>query len=314
VIGLGLRQVQDALNRKADDVQHEFVALSDRLDEISKHIMEVQGEDRAQLRAEQESLKAKQGDLAQEINTWRERARKVLQQRGETGLRAYLEELKTLGDTMVTFAVDHTLYAMDNPEEARAALEAGQASGPQTPASRLIQRARTEYDLRGADPAPRQRAAVEFANRPGMGQDDHPLDEFTAATQDPDPIVRELATMAAVHLLKFRAIRMADLDKAHEAVQRLVQVDHPTVVPALVEVMTSPRTGFVQATEGPQEATNERSRMAALLRLVEWHTAEAQSALRGMRFDRDQHLVKAAQKALEVFPGDWSGPLKESGQ
>jgi hypothetical protein len=252
--------------------------------------------------------------LAEEINTWRDRARKVLQQRGESGLRNYLEELKTLGDTMVTFAVDHALYAMENPEEARAALEAGQASGPLTPAGRLLQRARAEYDLRGAEVGPRQAAAVEFANRQGMGQDDLPLEEFTAAMADPDPMVREVATLAVIQLLRFRAIRLADLDKAHESVQRLVQVTHASAVPALIEVMTSPRTGFVSATEGPQEATNERSRMAALLRLVEWHTAEAQSALRGMRFDRDQHLVKAAQKALEVFPGEWSGPLKESGQ
>jgi hypothetical protein len=314
VIGLGLRAVQDALNRKADDVQHEFVALSERLDQISKHIMEVRGEDRQQLRAEQDSLRAKQAVLAEEINTWRERARKVLQQRGETGLRTYLEELKALGDTMVTFAADHALYAMDNPEEARAALEAGQASGPLTPAGRLLQRARAEYDLRGAELGPRQAAASEFANRPGMGQDDHPLEEFSAAMTDPDPMVREVATLAVVQLLRFRAIRLADLDKAHEAVQRIVQIAHASAVPVLIEVMTSPRTGFVQVEDGPQEATNERSRMAALLRLVEWHTGEAQSALRGMRFDRDAHLVKAAEKALSVFPGDWKGPLKESNQ
>jgi hypothetical protein len=52
--------------------------------------------------------------------------------------------------------------------------------------------------------------------------------------------------------------------------------------------------------------------MVALLRLVEWHTSEAQSALRGMRFDRDPHIVKTAEKALALFPGDWKGPLKDS--
>jgi hypothetical protein len=273
--------------------------------------MEVAQEDRAPLRAEQESLRARQASLAEEINTWRERARGVTHQRGETSLKAYLEELKTLGDTMITFAVDHALFAMENPEEARAAIEAGRGSGPMTPAARLIQRARSEYDMRGGDPAPRQRAAVEFANRPGMGQDDHPLEEFTAAMTDPDPMVREVATYTVVQLLRFRAIRLADLDKSHEAVQQLVQIQDPAVIPALIEVMSNPRTGFVQTDEGPKEATNNNSRMAALLRLVEWHTADAQNALRNMRFDRDSHIVSAAQKALEVFPGKWEGPLKE---
>ena len=50
--------------------------------------------------------------------------------------------------------------------------------------------------------------------------------------------------------------------------------------------------------------------MVALIRLVEWHTPAAQSAVRALRFDRDSHLVRAAEKALEVFPGDWKGPLK----
>jgi hypothetical protein len=53
--------------------------------------------------------------------------------------------------------------------------------------------------------------------------------------------------------------------------------------------------------------------MVALLRLVEWHTAEAQAALRGRKFDRDSAIVKAAAKALELFPGDWAGPLRTTG-
>ena len=77
-------------------------------------------------------------------------------------------------------------------------------------------------------------------------------------------------------------------------------------------MLTNPRSGFVQGASGPEEATNTRSRMVALLRLVEWHTAEAHSALRGMRFDRDSHIVKTAEKALALFPGDWKGPLKDA--
>jgi hypothetical protein len=312
VIGLGLRQVQDALNHKADDIQHEFVALSERLELISHQIMEVRGEDRQQMRAEQESLRAKQADLAAEINIWRERSRAVLQQRGETALKAYLEELKTLNDTLITFAVDLALRAIESPEEVLAELEAGhRSSGAVTPAARLLQRARTEYDLRGSDVGPRQRTAVEFANRPGMGQDDKALAEVEAGMEDPDPIVREVATLTCIQLLRFRAIRLAELDKAHEAVQRLAALQHMAAVRPLVEVVSAPRSGFVEGPNGPEEATNQRSRMVALLRLVEWHTADAQAALRGLRFDRDPHIVKAAEKALNLFPGDWKGPLKD---
>jgi hypothetical protein len=313
MFGLGLRQVQDALSRKADDIQHEFVALSDRLDLLSRQIMEVRGEDQKQLRAEQDSLRAKQAELAGEINTWRERSRGVLQQRGEAGLRAYLEELKTLGDTLITYAVDQALYAIDSPEEARAALEAGnRREGPSSPVGRLLQRARAESELRGGDAAPRQRAAVEFSNRPGISQDDKILAELEAALEDPDPIVRELATTTCIQVQRFRAVRLAELDRAHEAVQKLAAFEHPAAIQPLVEVMTSPRSGFVQGASGPEEGTNARSRLVALLRLVEWHTAEAQSAMRGMRFDRDPHIVKTAEKALALFPGDWKGPLKDS--
>jgi hypothetical protein len=40
----------------------------------------------------------------------------------------------------------------------------------------------------------------------------------------------------------------------------------------------------------------------------------AQQSVRGRLFDRDEHIVKAARRALELFPGDWSGPLKGSGR
>lgn len=315
MIGLGLRQVQDALNRKADDIQHAFVGLSERLEQLSKEIMEVRGEDRAQLRAEQDSLRTKQAELADEINTWRQRARSVVQQHGETALRAYLEELKTLGDSLITFAVDQALRALDSPEEVLAEMEAGQRNtGPATPVSRLLQRARSEYDMRGSDVGPRQRAAVEFANRPGMGQDEKASAELEAAQEDADPVVREVALLTLVQLLRFRAMRLAELDRAHEAVQKLASLQHMAAIPVLVEVVATQRSGFVQGTAGAEESTNQRSRMVALLRLVEWHTAEAQVALRALRFDRDPHIVKAAEKALNLFPGAWKGPLRDDAQ
>jgi hypothetical protein len=310
VLGLGLRQVQDALNKKADEVQHEFVNVSDELDAVSRKIMEVRNEDRAPLRAEQESLRAKQAQLADEVNLWRERARAVNQQRGETGLRAYMEELKGLGDPVVTFSAQQALEMLDAPEEALARFQADQERSPLTPAARLLQRARKEYDMRGTDAAPRQRAAVDFANRRGMGQDDKALEELEAGMSDGDPLVREVAILTCIQIYRFRALRLAELDDAHEAVQRLAKLEHRAAVSPLIDVVSQPRTGYLNGPEGMVEGDNSKSRMVALLRLVEWHTPDAQAAIQQLRFDRDSHVVKAAEKSLALFPGDWKGPLK----
>jgi len=312
VLGLGLRQVQEALNRKADDVQHEFVAVSDELEAVSRKIMEVRSEDRPPLRAEQESLRAKQAQLAEEVNLWRERARAVTQQRGESGLRSYMEELKGLGDPMVTFAAGQALEMMDAPEEALARLQGAQDASPLTPAGRLLQRARKEYDMRGTDPAPRQRAAVEFANRSGAAQDDAALEELEAGMADSDPLVREVALLTCVQIYRFRAMRLAELDEAHEAVQRLAKLEHRAAVSPLIEVVAVPRTGYLNTPSGVVEGDNAKSRMVALLRLVEWHTPDAQAAIQQLRFDRDSHIVRVAEKSLGLFPGEWKGPLKPS--
>ncbi len=310
MLGVGLRQVQDALNKKADEVQHQFVAVSEELETVGRKILEVRGEDRAQLQSEQQALRAKQAVLADEVNLWRERARAVTQQHGPSGLRAYLEELQTLGDPMVAFSARQGIEMMDAPEEALERLQAGRDAGPTTPAGRLLQRARSEYDMRGSDVAPRQRAAVEFANRPGQAQDDAALAELEAGMADDDPMVREVATLACIQINRFRALRLAELDQAYVAVERLVKIDHRAAVAPLIEVMSQYRTGYVTSPTGMLESDNGKLRMVALIRLVEWHTPDAQSAVRALRFDRDSHLVRAAEKALEVFPGDWKGPLK----
>jgi hypothetical protein len=109
-------------------------------------------------------------------------------------------------------------------------------------------------------------------------------------------------------------MRSADLDQAHASVQRLAALNHVAAIPVLVEVLEKPRTGFVQTDTGPQETDNSRSRMVALLRLIAWHTAEAKLAVHKVQFDRDKDLVKTAKRALELFPEEWSGPLKETGQ
>lgn len=315
MIGLGLRHLQDALNRKADGIQREFVRISDRLEVISKKLLEVSGEGRERLKAEQAELRARQQVVADEVNIWRQRAREVLQQRGAGRLRAYIQELLAMNDLEFQPAAQHALYLLDAPEEELERLAEQSRAEPvaKTPAARLMERARTEYDLRGVDSAPRQRAAVEFANRPGMAQDSDAIAEIEGALDDPDPMVREVAVMTTVQLHRFRALRLADLDAAHASVQRLAQVNHPAAIPGLVEILESPRSGFSEGPDGPIEGDNNRSRMVALLRLVEWHSAEAQSAIRARKFDRDGAIVRAAAKALELFPGDWSGPLRATG-
>ncbi len=310
MIGLGLRLLQDALNGKADRIQHEFVLLSEQLEDVGRKLLEAEEADRPALRERQQQIREKQMKVANDVNAWRERARNVIQQRGSGALRAYLEEIASFEDEQVQAAAKHALYLMDAPEEELAAL-ADQASVKKvtTPASRLIERARTEYDLRTGDPATRMRAAVEFANRSGVAQDDDILDEIEAAMEDPDPLVREISALTVVQLLKFRSLRLADLDASHEAVQMLAKVNHMAAIQVLIDVLNAPRTGFVTREGESLEEDNGRSRMVALLRLVEWHTPDAQYTLRGLQFDRDPHIVKAAKRALELFPDDWTGRL-----
>ena len=313
MIGLGLRQVQEALNRKADEVQREFVTESERLEEIGRKMLEVTEDERRPLRAEQTALRERQQVLAEEINLWRERGRRVLSQPGQTSLRAYLNDLLALEDPGVTPAVKHAIYLLDAPEEELERLSASPERSVETPAGRLLKRARNDYDMRSTDPGPRMRSAVEFANRPGMAQDDEALAEIEAALQDVDPLVRETAALTAIQIHKFRALRTADLEIAHKSTQRLAQIKYPATIPVLVEILEKPRTGCVNGPKGPEERDNSRSRMVALLRLVEWHTGEAQKALRARRFDRDPNIVKAAARALDLFPGEWTGPLTPTG-
>jgi len=131
VIGLGLRQVQDALNRKADEIQREFVGASERLEEIGRMLLEANEEERRPLRAEHTALRERQQTLADEINLWRERGRRVLTQPGQTLLRTYLNDLLALEDPRITPAVKHALYLLDAPEDELARL----AESPQRAAA-----------------------------------------------------------------------------------------------------------------------------------------------------------------------------------
>ncbi len=313
MIGLGLRQLQDAINRKADFIQKEFISLSERIDELGRLLLEVEDEDRQRFRDDQKALREEQKGLAEEINIWRARARSVTAQPGQESLRNLLNDLLELEEEMIRPAIEHAIYLLDAPEDELAAMDTRLEPAQLTSVQRLLERARMEYDLRGSDTSVRLREAIAFANRPGMAQDDEALAEIEAAVEDSDPLVRELAILTTAQLHRFRALRVADLDIVHASVQYLSRMAHPSVIPILAEILENPQTGFVIEEGETRESDNDRSRMVALLRLVEWHTADAKVAVRGRQFDRDEHIVKASDRARELFPGPWSGPLKSTG-
>lgn len=314
VLGVGLRQLQEVLDRKADEVQREFLELSEQLQEVNAALLEARGEGRQPLIEEQRRLRQRQLEVAEKINVWRARARSVTQTSGEGALREILEDLRQLEDSDIQAAVERALDILDTPPEARDAVkQTGPEQGEQTPVGRLLERARSEYNLRLGDSSHRRRAASEFANRPGLAQDDHAFEELRAAMDDPDPLVRELVTLTLIQMYRFRAMRFADLDLAHQAVVELARMKSREVIPALTEVVQNPRTGFMNVGgDEPEQSTNTRSRLVALLRLVEWHTPEARAAVHSVQFDKEQKVARAANRALELFSEPWNGPLPKS--
>ena len=299
--------MQAALERKASAVQQEFIQLSEQLDELGWQIADAEEEEKTAIREQQKALRIEQQQIAEDVNLWRRRAREVTQQSGTTSLRSYLNDLLELNEELVTPAVQNALTLMDTPPDERSFPDEDPILTQQTPVGRLLERARTEYDLRASDPAIRMKEAIAFANRAGMAQDEDSIAEIVVAMDDPDPLVRELAIFTTIQVLRFRALRLADLEQAHAAVQQLTQIPHPAVVPVLIEIVEQPRVGYIQEGGESKQADNSRSRMVALLKLVEWHTAEAQIALQKLKFDRDPHIVKTAQRALELFPERWNG-------
>ena len=299
-----LRQLQQTLNQKADAIQHDFTALSEQLTALARRLLEARGVEQDPLLAEQAALRQQQQALAEDVNLWRDRARAALRQPGEDALRGFLTELLIGHDRPVSIAAGLVLHALDHPEEAGARAEAQR--GPITPAGRLLERARTDFDLRGADPAPRHREAVGFANRPGLAQDDAAVAELEAALEETDPLVGEVAALTLIQLHRFRALRLSDLDAAHASVRRLARFKQRAVVPALIEILQTPRSGFAADKTGMAEANNLRSRLVALAALVEWRSPLVQAAVRSRQHDRDPLMVEAANRALDVFPGEWS--------
>jgi hypothetical protein len=308
VIDPRLNQLHQALHHKADAVQREFGAVSDRLQALGRQLVSTPRVDTGPLRDEQAALRERQLALAADINVWRDRARAALRQRDEAALQAFLIELEAAGDTGVTAAVQSlraaAVWAAEHPELAQAALD--RQEQPSTPAGRLLERARTESALRADDPAARQREAVEFAHRPGLSQNDEALAELEAALADPDPAVSDVAALALIQMHRFRALRLSELEPAHVSVRWLARVKHRAALPVLIEILETPRTGFVPGPDGMVESNNRRSRLVALASLAEWRSAAGQAAIRACLRDRDSQMAAAAERALAVFPGEWS--------
>jgi len=311
VIGLGLRQLEEVVSAKADALQRVFSELSTELDDLGKLMLELRGDEKQAAREKQKELREKQRELAEAINEWRARARGVRHQSSITKLVAFLDELALLEEPEVNAAIEHTRMLIESGGEQVADEQPGDLLAVQTPAQRLIERARTDYLLRGPDVGVREREAVMFANRTGMAQDDAALAELEEALDDGDVLVKEVAYLTVIQLLRSRAIQFADLDEAHRAVKRLVTLDHPAVIPVLIEIVESPRSGYVRNADETVESDNTRTRLIALLRLVEWHTADAEAAVRSRLRDRDKQIVQVAMRALDLFPDPWSGPLKK---
>ncbi|MGQ0605111.1 MAG: HEAT repeat domain-containing protein, partial [Anaerolineales bacterium] len=265
---------------------------------------------------EMNNLQEQQHTLAGLVNIWRDRARDTLRQQNDEMLRAYLAEMKSTEDLFVQEAAERVLFVMDAPEEELAKLAsqiAPREIPPTTAVGRLIERAGKEFDLRGVDPKPRRAAAIEFANRPSMINNDEVLAELEASLTHPDPLTREIITHTLIQLHRIRGLRVAELDVGYNSVKRLRQVDDPSVIAVFIEILQNPRTGYITGEDGQSvQSDNDRARRVALGGLVEWHTPEAQRAVQQCQFDQDPQIVKLAAVALELYPGEWKGPTPET--
>jgi hypothetical protein len=305
---LELRELAMVLDRKVTAIQREFTSLADQLATLRRKWSEEEETERPRIVKEQEALKEKQHLLAEQVNIWRDRVRAIENPSGEQAMKDALEEILGCGDPEVIQAVNRSKEIMAmSPEEKAALFNKAAAATSNTPVGRLVQRAQSSYDLRNGGPVVRQEAAVEFANRSGMAQDENVIVELEAAMQDADPVVSDLALRTIVQIYRFRIVRAAELDTGQAAAQKLVKIRNPIIIPTLIEILKNPRQGYVLVDGNLQEGSNGPARLLALIALVEFRTKEAQDVLRMRRYDRDPNISNAAERALEAFPGDWSG-------
>jgi hypothetical protein len=305
---LELRDLAMVLERKVTAIQREFTSLADQLGVLRRKWSEEEETERPRILKEQEALKEKQQVMAELVNVWRDRLRAIENPAGEKAMLAAMEELLGSGDPEVVEAVHRAQKIMAmSPEEKAALFNKAAAATSNTPVGRLVQRAQSSYDLRSGGSKVRQETAVEFSNRTGIAQDDAVLTELEAAIQDTDPVVSDVALRAIVQILRFRAVRAAELDTGMAAVQKLVKIKDPVVIPVLIEILKNPRQGYILVDGNLQEGSNDAARLLALIALVDFRTKEAQDVMRMRRYDKDPNIAKAAERALEVFPGEWTG-------
>jgi hypothetical protein len=137
--------------------------------------------------------------------------------------------------------------------------------------------------------------------------DDSALAEMETGLTHRDPIVVDLAARTVVQMLRFRALRSAEAEVVRQAVLRLVAMQHPHVVPVLIEILSTPRMVYRETAAGAEEESNSTERLQALVVLVErWRSAEVQAVIRSRALEKDPHIANAASRALAAFPGEWS--------
>ncbi|MEP7357352.1 MAG: hypothetical protein ABI847_08960, partial [Anaerolineales bacterium] len=86
MLGQSLRDLQAAINRKADAVQRDFVETGDSLQALGRRLAELPAADQTGALAEQAALRERQQALADEANDWRDKARAALRQPSDEAL------------------------------------------------------------------------------------------------------------------------------------------------------------------------------------------------------------------------------------
>jgi hypothetical protein len=313
-----LSQLHQALLTKIDFIQRSHKATGEEINRLSRKIVESEGDEQAEYVAEQEALRARRATLATELNDWRDRAKELMGQTSLDALRAYLQDLNDWAgdDDLIRNEIKHAVFLLTATDaELAARIRVRGKTAPFTPAGRLLDRARREYDLRDSVPTLRQKLAIEFANLPSMTEDQAILAEIEDAIYDVDKYVREMALLMLIQIHRQRALRLLDLDAAQHSVQRLSHLNHPQTVPALVNVVEQARAGYTHANGAaePADGNNQLLRVTALKRLVEWHMPEARRAIEKAQADSDPQVSYIARRALEVFPDEWVRPLRGTG-
>jgi len=310
MLGPIVTQLQLIMERQASAVQRSFLDMSRELEDLSREMMSLSGDEHRAALDRQAEIRQQQQIVAEDINVWREFARQAVLQGTEERMRDFIGQIRQQADENLIKELDDLLFLLDNPDEIVKRLQqADREMDSGTPVDRLIERAVSIYDMRQEDPTNRREAAFEFANRQGIMQDEQVLVQLERFIEDEDRFVRETAMLALIHIHRLRALRLADIRDSHQSVKRLTAINNPAVIPALIEIMENPRTGYLEKEGKVQEVENVRSRQIALMRLVEWHTPEAQRAIYMRRFDKNKDIVNFVEKALEMFPGEWDGTL-----